>query len=158
MEAPGQGPPPAPATAAAAATTTTAADTAAAAVVPTSAAAEAATAAAGTLAAAGAASAAATEKSPAAAPAAAPADWLEQLLPSSSGKPPRVSLCLCQHIRLLDFVFKDKPKGIGFSLWGQEVQLLWLQGFITKLAVYTPHPIHLMLLHGCDCSPTTRHS
>ncbi|KAL8447387.1 hypothetical protein Emag_004358 [Eimeria magna] len=43
-------------------------------------------------------------------------------------------------VRLLEFVFKDSPKGIAFSLWGHEVQLLWLQGLITRSAApYTPH-------------------
>ncbi|KAL8433400.1 hypothetical protein ACSSS7_003955 [Eimeria intestinalis] len=76
--------------------------------------------------------AAATET--AAAAAAAAAAWAQQLLP---GGPevvsPRVCMCLCRQVRLLEFVFRENPKGIAFSLWGHEVQLLWLQGFITRV-------------------------
>ncbi|OEH76584.1 hypothetical protein cyc_04665 [Cyclospora cayetanensis] len=59
--------------------------------------------------------------------------WVDKVLPRSGEASPRVAVCLCQQIRLLEFIFKEKPKGIAFALWGQEIHLLWLQGFITKV-------------------------
>ncbi|KAL8432924.1 hypothetical protein Efla_006725 [Eimeria flavescens] len=62
------------------------------------------------------------------------AGWAQQVLPTSAREvSPRVCLCLCRHVRLLQFVFHQHPRNIAFSLWGHEVQLLWLQGFITRV-------------------------